>query len=150
MSITCGNCTQSLGRAMGCEAKHGTVAEVRACYARKFDFERKYGQSIGTCHWLVQVPTASLYPPEADWYPDSPADVYTVVECGSPIFAVDGDLAEGWFCRDGGHQHLTYGSARQQAEERLEAMVENWASHDANIAGRLDSGESALDIAGVR
>ncbi len=35
------------------------------------------------CDWLVEVPTASLFPPEAEWYPDSPADVYTIVPCGA-------------------------------------------------------------------
>jgi hypothetical protein len=38
-----------------------------------------------SCDWLVQVPTASLYPPDADWYPDFPSDVYTEVECGAPV-----------------------------------------------------------------
>lgn len=96
---------------------------------------------LATCPWLVEVPTASLYPPEAEWYPDSPADVYTVLECGAPLFAIDGDIEAGWHCAHG-HRHLTYGSPAQQAEERLEAEVEYAASVDPRIAARLDAGES--------
>lgn len=63
-----------------------------------------------TCSWLVQVSTASLYPPEAEWYPDSPADVWTLVECGARVRAhpgygvIDGE-PEATVC-DHGHEHL--------------------------------------------
>ena len=60
--------------------------------------------------------TASLYPAESDWYPDSPADVYTEVECGAGVYAPDGDLA--YTVCSHGHERLEYGSARQQAAER--------------------------------
>lgn len=50
------------------------------------------------CSWLVEVPTASLYPPEAEWYPDSAADVYTIVECGAEAVETE----HGWAC-DAGH-----------------------------------------------
>ena len=53
------------------------------------------------CTWLVQVPTWTLVPAEAEWYPDSPSDVYTIVECGAPV-TVDSDGAYG--CTNG-HRH---------------------------------------------
>lgn len=59
---------------------------------------------MDTCPWFVQVPTASLYPPEAEWYPDSASDVYTEVECGAPLTRDAG----GWTCANG-HDHRTYG-----------------------------------------
>ena len=37
------------------------------------------------CPWLVEVSTASLYPPEAEWYPDFADDVVTLVECGAAL-----------------------------------------------------------------
>lgn len=98
--------------------------------------------TLDTCGWLVDVPTASLYPPEAEWYPDSPADVYTAVPCEAPVYAIDyNDPDAGWFCSNG-HRHLTYGSAAQQAEEAREALVESMASSTPWIAARLDAGES--------
>lgn len=96
--------------------------------------------TLETCTWLVAVPTASLYPAEAEWYPDSAADVYTEVDCGAPVYAIDGDLEIGYRCSNG-HQHLTYGSPRQQAEEVLEAAVEVIAQTNAAVAHRLDAGE---------
>lgn len=61
------------------------------------------------CKWLVEVPTASLYPPEAEWYPDSPSDVYTTVECGGDVTYDAG----GWTCSNG-HNHRTYGGPEHQ------------------------------------
>lgn len=101
---------------------------------------------LATCTWLVDVPTASLYPPEAEWYPDSPADVYTAVDCGAPQYAIDGDPEAGWFCTNG-HRHLTYGSPAQQAEERLESFMEFSASTNPALAAALERGESFRDIA---
>jgi hypothetical protein len=96
--------------------------------------------TLSTCPWLVEVPSNH---PE----PDSEADCWNIVECGAPLFAVDGDLDAGWFCSHG-HQHLTYGSPRQQAEEREEAFVLSMASYDANLAARLDAGETWQSVAG--
>lgn len=56
------------------------------------------------CSWLVQVPTASLYPPEAEWYPDSPSDVYTVVDCGARLF----DDGHGSYHCEAGHRHVSF------------------------------------------
>lgn len=99
---------------------------------------------LETCNWLVEVPTASLYPPEAEWYPDSPADVYTAVECGAPLYAVGGDV-DHTRCSNG-HVHLTYGSPAQIAQERLEAMVEVAAASDPGLAARLDAGETWQEV----
>lgn len=96
--------------------------------------------TLETCTWVVAVPTASLYPPEADWYPDSPSDVYTEVACDAPVFAIDGDVEVGYRCSNG-HEHLAYGSPRQQAAEVLEAAVEVIAQSNATIAAQLDRGE---------
>jgi len=93
---------------------------------------------LATCPWLVEVRNNN---PE----PDFPSDCYDVVPCGAPMFAVDRDIEAGWYCSNG-HHHFTYGSARQQAEERLEAMVEVAASHDPRIAARLDAGESWQEV----
>jgi hypothetical protein len=38
MSVTCGNCTKGLGRVHGCQIKHDTIAEVRDCYARTYNY----------------------------------------------------------------------------------------------------------------
>ena len=68
--------------------------------------DRVYNLGMTTmevCTWLVEVPTASLYPPEAEWYPDSAADVYTLVECGAPVHPTHGGA--GYRC-DNGHEHL--------------------------------------------
>jgi hypothetical protein len=148
MSITCGECTASLGRALGCQVKHDTIAEVRDCFERKYRFEATHGKAIGTCSWWVEIPTASLHSPEEEWYPDSPADVYTTVDCGAPMHALNGSLDEGWTCR-AGHEHLAYGSPAQQAQERLEAMVEDFAARDPQTAARLDAGETWAQIAGI-
>jgi hypothetical protein len=102
---------------------------------------------LATCTWLVAVPTASLYPAEAEWYPDSPADVYTEVVCGAPVYAVDGDL-DHTRCPNG-HEHLTYGSPAQVAQERLEAMVEHAATTTPWIAARLDAGDSWEQVMAV-
>ena len=53
------------------------------------------------CTWVVMVATASLYPPEADWYPDSAADVWTPVQCGAAV-TVEPDGA--YHCANG-HRH---------------------------------------------
>jgi hypothetical protein len=134
MSITCGNHKDS--NDLRKVVKHDSVASVRACYDPKVN--------TALCGWLVEIPTASLYPPEADWYPDSASDVYTTVECGSLAFFD----AEGSFRCEAGHEHLAYGSAAQQAEERIEAAVEEWAGRDGAVAARLDAGESYRRIAG--
>jgi hypothetical protein len=89
--------------------------------------------TLATCPWFVQVPS---HHPE----PDSEADCWLTVDCGAPLFAIDGDIDAGWHCAHG-HRHLAYGSPAQQAEERLEAEVELAASHDPRIAARLDAGE---------
>jgi hypothetical protein len=57
-----------------------------------------------TCDWLVAVPTASLYPPEAEWYPDSPSDVYTEVPCGARVRRHP-DHPSGTLCENG-HDRL--------------------------------------------
>ena len=57
-----------------------------------------------TCNWLVQVYTATLYPPEAEWYPDSPADVFTDIECGARLF----DDGHGSYHCEHGHEHVSY------------------------------------------
>ena len=75
---------------------------------------------LATCGWLVEVPSGN---PE----PDSEADCWREVDCGAPLFAIDGDIDAGWYCANG-HQHYTYGSARQQQQEREEAFIETLAS----------------------
>jgi hypothetical protein len=72
--------------------------------------------------------------------------VYTLVTCDAPEFAIDGNPEAGWFCSVG-HRHLTYGSPAQQAEEALEAMVEDAAASTPWIAAALDAGESYASIA---
>lgn len=67
------------------------------------------------CSWLVLVPSGN---PE----PDSPSDLYREVECGAPVFSRDGD--EDHTCCENGHVRHAYGSAEQQAEERMEAFAE--------------------------
>jgi hypothetical protein len=95
--------------------------------------------TLATCGWLVEVPSGH---PE----PDSPADCWTTVECGAPEFAIDGDAEAGWFC-SAGHEHLTYGSARQIAEERLESFMEFAAATHPALADALDRGESFREMA---
>jgi hypothetical protein len=114
-----------------------SLVVLRSGRVAYIDADRK--ATLETCSWLVQVPTASLYPPEAEWYPDSPSDVYTELDCGAPVFAKDGDL-DHTFCTNG-HVRLAYGSPAQQAEERAEAEVLYMASQNPNLAARLDAGE---------
>jgi hypothetical protein len=93
---------------------------------------------LATCPWFVRVPSNH---PE----PDSEADCWTEVDCGAPLFAIDGDIEAGWHCANG-HRHLTYGSPAQQREERLEAEVEYAASFNPSIAARLDAGETWQEV----
>lgn len=94
----------------------GTLVEVDAAGRASF---------LG-CAWSVQVPTAALYPPEDEWYPESPEDLYTIVECGARVQALTDDPEGPWRCA-GGHQFLgmevelaPYGPEwqREQAERR--------------------------------
>jgi hypothetical protein len=83
-----------------------------------------------TCTWLVEVPTASLYPPEAEWYPDSPSDVYTTVECGAKV-----TFDPGGFTCENGHDHRTYGGpdhAEYYDDDELDGMRGRGASVPAN------------------
>jgi len=70
------------------------------------------------CSWLVNVPTASLYPPEAEWYPDSPSDVYTEIECKADAAFGTDSLGRGWFKCENGHQHNA-GAEYFDADEQL-------------------------------
>lgn len=127
MSITCGNHKDEAHRYL--VVKHDSVASVKACYDPKV--------TTFLCTWMVER-TDLVGDDEFGYEP------YThVVDCEALAFATE----DSWHCENG-HEHLTYGSARQQAQERIEAMVEDFASRDATVAARLDAGESALQIAG--
>lgn len=67
------------------------------------------------CDWIVEVPTASLMPAEADWYPDSPSDVWTQVRCGAPV-TDDG----------GGAYHCANGHAHAGLEAELGPYGLEW------------------------
>lgn len=123
--ITCGNRKAHDGQV----AQHATVEGVRHCFADAVTFN---------CPWLVER-THTWGDEEYGYESDTVTE-----ECGALAWAIE----DGWEC-ELGHQHLTYGSARQQAEERLEAMVEDMASRDGSIAARLDAGETYRQIAGV-
>lgn len=84
----------------------------------RFPLPMKYS---GRCGWLVEIPTASLFPPEAEWYPDSPSDVYTVVECGAAEFA-DAE----------GRSRCRHGHERGTLEEELGAGGYEWAREQAD------------------
>lgn len=108
------------------------------------------------CKWLVEVPTASLYPPEAEWYPDSPSDVYTTVECGGDVTYDAG----GWTCSNG-HNHRTYGGPEHQEywdEDEIAAgrnrfgrkTAASWDDLTPGTRLRLGFEESAFDGTFVR
>jgi hypothetical protein len=125
MSITCGNRDRHQGQV----GEHFTTEGVRACFLAPVTF---------TCGWLVER-TYTVGDDESGY------EGYTVTEeCGALAWTTD----QGWVC-DAGHEHLTYGSEAQQAEERVEAMVEALASRDGSVAARLDAGESWRRIAGI-
>lgn len=79
-----------------------------------------------TCGWLVER-RREITPEmvEADWYPDSEADLWEVAECGAPTR----EITDGWAC-EAGHHHYTYGSPSQQAEEMEMAMMERLGYDD--------------------
>jgi hypothetical protein len=78
-----------------------------------------------TCGWLVER-TYTVGDDESGY------EGYTVTEeCGALAWTTD------------------QGSEAQQAEERVEAMVEALASRDGSVAARLDAGESWRRIAGI-
>jgi hypothetical protein len=94
--------------------------------------------TLETCTWMVEVPSGH---PE----PDSPSDCWTMVACGAPVYAINGDLDTGYYCSEG-HRHLTYGSPAQQVEEALEAFMEEKAATNPRLAAALDRGETYEDI----
>ena len=106
-------------------------ADVRDCYARRYAFEKLANGQTFTCSWLY-----------AAGYDEDGGQI--IRECGAQARETD----RGWECLNG-HEHLTYGSEAQQADERIEAAVELLASRDGSIAARLDAGESYRQIAGV-
>jgi hypothetical protein len=125
--IVCGRCTHAPDAPRGEQLHHRSVSEVKACY----DYARTYGaESVFRCSWLYQAGH------DEDGEP-------IILSCDAPAHETD----RGWDCFNG-HEHLTYGSPAQQAEERVEAMVEVLASRNGNIAGRLDAGETWQRIAG--
>jgi hypothetical protein len=67
------------------------------------------------CEWLVERPSNN---PE----PDSAADMFVTAPCGAPVTM----LVDGWECL-AGHEHVTYGSFRQQEMEAVEAFEEQYA-----------------------
>ena len=95
-----------------------------------------------TCIWLVQVPTALLYPapsPEEDpdglwepWYPDSADDLYTIIECGARCSSLDGTL-DHTTC-DAGHDRHAYGTPeceRDNIAAEIEALRDEGFEDDA-------------------
>ena len=90
--------------------QHGTNGRIY------FVDERGHA-TLARCTWLVEVASGD---PE----PSCPADTVKIVECGAKLTRLDDD---GWTCADG-HEHLAYGSAAQQAQERAEAQWETTAA----------------------
>lgn len=128
MSITCGNHRDEAHRYL--TVKHNTTKSVGDCYNPKVE--------TFLCDALYER-TDMVGDDEYGYEP------YTrEVACDALAYVTE----DGWTC-EAGHEHLTYGSARQQEEEAIEAAVEFMASRDSNIAGRLDAGESYRQIAGV-
>lgn len=71
-----------------------------------------------TCTWLVEVPNPLLKDDDAldaGWFPDSPADMVVIVECGAPATEDD----EGRFACEAGH-------SRGTLEEELGAGGLEW------------------------
>src|SRR3954453_13036990 len=80
---------------------HTNAQAVQACFL-----------GDGVCDWLMDLGR------------DPEGGETVVMECGAARHVTE----QGWSC-DSGHERLAYGSAAQQAEERIEAMVEQFASH---------------------
>lgn len=79
------------------------------------------------CTWLVERPNPLLSDPEAldaGWYPESPADMTVIVECGAPAT----EDAEGRFSCEAGH-------SRGTLEEELGAGGLEW---QREMADRYD------------
>lgn len=77
------------------------------------------------CPWLVERRRTAGHRcaegcDEGCWAAEMDAEAGPeVIECGAPMTVT----ADGWHC-EAGHEHLTYGSRLQQAQERLEARAE--------------------------
>ncbi len=128
VEITCGNHRDEAHRYL--VVKHHSVQSVRDCFDPTVE--------TFLCGWMIER-TDLVGDDEYGYEP------YTrVVDCEALAYATEG----GWHCENG-HEHLTYGSPAQQAEERIEAAVEEWASRDGSVAGRLDAGETYRQIAGI-
>lgn len=80
------------------------------------------GTATWNCSWRVWVPSGD---PEPD-VEYGLGGVYIEAECGAAAYELtDPETGEvdGWEC-EAGHRHFTYGSRRQQIEERTEALME--------------------------
>lgn len=95
-----------------------------AASAAQAQLDTRAGRSavLAVCTWVVQVFTASLYPADAEWYPDSPSDVYTDVECGASVRSLDGTTDH--VCCDNGHTHHAYGT--EEAERDIIEMEDRY------------------------
>jgi hypothetical protein len=91
------------------------------------------GFCVFPCGWLYQVPTYTLYPADAEWYPDSPSDVYTTLACSA--LAIGDERS--WVCEHG-HEHV-------HAEARHN---EGWDYYDDDEIAAFTTG-NALPAGGV-
>lgn len=82
---------------------------------------------IGPCSWLIEIRNPAFNDPE--WYPDSPSDVYRIIECGAPVHVVK-VTAYGEHTRcENGHTHDPYGSPESLAtlwEEEMRERAEGY------------------------
>lgn len=87
------------------------------------------GLTVFPCGWLYEVPTHTLYPADAEWYPDSPSDVYTTLACSA--LAIGDERS--WVCEHG-HEHV-------HAEARFN---EGWDYYDDDEIAAFATGHAAI------
>lgn len=90
------------------------------------------------CAWAIQVPSGCLEP-------DSPADLWKIVDCGAKVKDHPVHPGQGWRC-EAGHEHIEYQVWAEAGHEARYAFEEEQAERRgeyrqaASVGGRDDYG----------